>query len=103
MTELEKTDGVTVNARRMSRFEPVIFDENIVQSVEAAAKARGFSCRRITSGAGQDAQNLATICPTAMIFVPSVGGISHNPDELTKDEDVVNGANILLDVTLKWM
>lgn len=52
----------------------------------------------MTSGAGQDAQMLARICPTAMIFVPSVRGISHNPLELTRDADLAAGANIFLDV-----
>ena len=52
----------------------------------------------MTSGAGQDAQMMARICPTAMIFVPSIQGISHNPAEYTKDEDVIAGANVFLDV-----
>lgn len=59
---------------------------------------RGLSVRRITSGAGQDAQMMARICPTAMIFVPSVKGISHNPEEFTRDEDLIAGANVFLDV-----
>ena len=53
---------------------------------------------RMTSGAGQDAQMMARICPTAMIFVPSIKGISHNPKEYTPDEDCVAGANVFLDV-----
>ena len=73
-------------------------DENIVQKIEAAASARGLNTRRMTSGAGQDAQMMARICPTAMIFVPSIKGISHNPKEYTPDEDCVAGANVFLDV-----
>ena len=57
--------------------------------MEKAAKAHGLSVRRITSGAGQDAQMIARICPTAMIFVPSV-----------KDEDVLAGAGVFLDVVM---
>ena len=98
LNELEQTDRVTISVERMSRFEPVKFDEGIVRLVEKYAAARGLSCRRMTSGAGQDAQMLARVCPTAMIFVPSVNGVSHNPEELTRDADVVNGANLLLDV-----
>ena len=52
------------------------------------------------SGAGHDAQNLARIGPMGMIFVPSVGGISHSPKEFTKPEDIVNGANVLLQAVL---
>lgn len=98
---LEKSDGVTVKSEQLSRFDPVLFDEDIVRLVEQSANERGLSCRRITSGAGQDAQMLARICKTAMIFIPSIRGISHNPAESSTDADVVNGANILLDVVKK--
>jgi N-carbamoyl-L-amino-acid hydrolase len=55
----------------------------------------------MTSGAGHDAQMLARICPTAMIFVPSVKGISHNPAEYTAPGDLVAGANVLLHTILE--
>ena len=100
LKDLEKTDGVRVTAERISRSEPVLFDEGIVSLVERAAKARGLSCRRMTSGAGQDAQMIARICPSAMIFVPSVGGVSHNPEEFTEDDALSAGADVLLDVVL---
>ena len=96
--ELERSDRVTAEIKRVMHFEPVIFDPAIVALVEKHAEARGLSCRRITSGAGQDAQNMAVICPTAMIFAPSVNGISHSPEEYTKDEDIIACANVLLDV-----
>ena len=98
LKELEKTDQVTIQTERMTEFDPVLFDEKIVEQIETAAKNRGLSCRRITSGAGQDAQMIARICPTAMIFVPSVKGISHNPEEFTADQDLIAGANVFLDV-----
>ena len=53
------------------------------------------------SGAGHDAQEIALIAPVAMIFVPSVGGISHSPKEFTKTVDMANGANVLLQTILK--
>lgn len=83
---------------RLARFEPVKFDQGIVGLIEKAARNRGLACRRMTSGAGHDAQMIARIAPSAMIFVPSIGGISHNPKEFTADEDLVAGTNILLDV-----
>ncbi len=98
LRELERTDGVTWSAERLTRCRPVLFDRGIVELVEKAAARRGLSCRRMTSGAGQDAQMLTRLCPTAMIFVPSVDGVSHNPAEYTRDEDLVAGANVLLDV-----
>ena len=96
--ELEETDHVKISSERLTEFAPVLFDENIVQKIEAAASARGLNTRRMTSGAGQDAQMMARICPTAMIFVPSIKGISHNPREYTPDEDCVAGADVFLDV-----
>ncbi|MGR9207458.1 allantoate amidohydrolase (plasmid) [Rhizobium leguminosarum] len=87
-----------VSMERLARFEPVKFDQRIVRLVEKAARDRGLACRRMTSGAGHDAQMIARIAPSAMIFVPSIGGISHNPKEYTADDDLVAGTNILLDV-----
>ena len=98
LKELEETDKVRITAERMVRFEPVAFDERIVGLVEEAARGRGLSCRRMTSGAGQDAQMMSRICPTAMVFVPSVKGISHSPKEFTAEPDLIAGANVLLDV-----
>ncbi|MBY5496854.1 Zn-dependent hydrolase [Rhizobium leguminosarum] len=91
-------EQVGVSMERLARFEPVKFDQRIVRLVEKAARDRGIACRRMTSGAGHDAQMIARIAPSAMIFVPSIGGISHNPKEYTADEDLVAGTNILLDV-----
>lgn len=90
--------GITVTVERLARFEPVVFDQGLVAAIETAAKARGHSVRRMTSGAGHDAQMISRIAPAAMIFVPSLGGISHNPKEQTPDADLVAGANVLLDV-----
>lgn len=95
---LSAEEQVGVSVERLARFEPVKFDQNIVRLIEKAARDRGLACRRMTSGAGHDAQMIARIAPSAMIFVPSIGGISHNPKEYTNDDDLVAGANILLDV-----
>ncbi|RWX06413.1 Zn-dependent hydrolase [Rhizobium leguminosarum] len=98
LTGLSAEEQVGVSVERLARFEPVKFDQGIVRLVENAARDRGLGCRRMTSGAGHDAQMIARIAPSAMIFVPSIGGISHNPKEYTADEDLVAGTNILLDV-----
>lgn len=95
--EIEQSDDVKITSRQMVRFDPVVFDEEIVQIIEEKANERPYSNRRMTSGAGHDAQMLARIARTAMIFIPSVDGISHNPGEFTKDQDLENGANVLLD------
>ncbi|MBN9252887.1 MAG: M20/M25/M40 family metallo-hydrolase, partial [Mesorhizobium sp.] len=77
------------------------FDKRLVAAVEAGANRLGMSNRRMPSGAGHDAQMLARICPAAMIFVPSVDGISHNIQELTHPADLENGANLLLATVLE--
>ncbi len=97
LEQLAASEGVAVTTERLARFEPVIFDANIVAQVEQAAARRGLRCRRMTSGAGHDAQMMARLCPSAMIFVPSIGGISHNPAEHTPEAELVAGANVLLD------
>jgi N-carbamoyl-L-amino-acid hydrolase len=79
----------------------VAFDPGIVQVIERAAASLGQPIRRMTSGAGQDAQMLARICPSAMIFVPSQGGISHNPAERTDPAHVQLGADVLLRTLLE--
>lgn len=94
-------EQVMISTERLARFKPVTFDSAIVVAVEEATAARGLRSRRMTSGAGHDAQMMARIAPSAMIFVPSIGGISHNPKEFTPDADLVAGANILLDVVRK--
>ncbi|MCE5994918.1 Zn-dependent hydrolase [Pseudomonas sp. KCA11] len=95
---LAEREGVTITTERLVRFEPVIFDAGLADAIEASARRFGFSHRRMTSGAGHDAQMIARIAPAAMIFVPSQGGISHNPREHTDDEQLIQGAQVLLDV-----
>jgi N-carbamoyl-L-amino-acid hydrolase len=96
--ELAASEGVSIATERLARFEPVLFDAGIVATIEDSARARGLASRRMTSGAGHDAQMIARIAPAAMIFVPSRDGISHNPREFTAEADLVAGANVLLDV-----
>lgn len=98
---LAASAGVTIHAESLARFEPVTFDTRIVALIEEGAKAAGLSCRRMTSGAGHDAQMIARIAPSAMIFVPSRGGISHNPAEFTAAGELVAGANIMLGVAAR--
>ncbi len=93
-------EGCEISMRTLARFEPVEFDEGMIDLVEATAQRLGHSTRRMPSGAGHDAQMLARVCPTSMVFVPSVNGLSHNIAEFTKPEDVEAGANVLLQVVL---
>lgn len=93
-------EGVSIERRTLARFEPVPFDPAMVARVEEAAHALGHRTKRMPSGAGHDAQMLARVCPAAMVFVPSAGGISHNVQEHTQPSDIEAGANVLLHVLL---
>lgn len=76
-------------------------DEQMQQFIYDAAVELGYRVKRMPSGAGHDAQNMAKIVPTGMLFVPSIGGISHSPKEFTRSEDMVKGANVILHTLLK--
>jgi N-carbamoyl-L-amino-acid hydrolase len=76
-------------------------DPRLRQLIAASATELGFKTMSLPSGAGHDAQNLARICPMGMIFIPSVGGISHAPSEFSRPQDITNGANVLLNAVLK--
>ncbi len=96
-----RAENVGVEKRVLARFEPVSFDPAVIERVAASAVRRGFTCRQMPSGAGHDAQMFARICPTGMIFVPSVKGLSHNVAEFTEPADIDAGAKVLLDVVLE--
>jgi beta-ureidopropionase / N-carbamoyl-L-amino-acid hydrolase len=101
LNDLSRDSGIALQRRDLARFPAQPFDPAMISAVEDAAKAQGHKVRRMHSGAGHDAQMMATVVPTAMIFVPSVKGISHNPAEFTRDEDCIAGANVLLASALK--
>jgi beta-ureidopropionase / N-carbamoyl-L-amino-acid hydrolase len=101
LAQLARDEGVKIETRSLARFAPVIFDKDVAALIARTAQRLGFSCRPMTSGAGHDAQMIARICPTAMIFVPSVKGISHNPAEHTEPEHLAAGADVLLHTLLE--
>ena len=92
---------VQIELDELGRVMPVPLTGEIVTLIEETCCEQGISCRRIVSGAGHDAQLMALICPTGMIFVPSVGGVSHSPEERTEWHDMVTGAQVLLEILLK--
>jgi beta-ureidopropionase / N-carbamoyl-L-amino-acid hydrolase len=87
----------TVEIRKASHHESALADPKLQTVIEECSAKLGFKTKRLPSGAGHDAQSMARICPMAMIFVPSVNGISHSPQELTRWEDCANGAAVLLE------
>jgi len=104
LTEAEESARryeVSLGFERTARVEPAIADPGIQRLITEAASSMDLSAQAMPSGAGHDAQVLAGIGAMGMIFVPSVGGISHSPLEYTKPEDVTNGANLLLQSVLR--
>ena len=98
--EIAARRRVDISVEAIWRKPPTIFNDKLVGAVESAAKSLGYSNRRITSGAGHDACNLATVVPAAMIFVPCKDGISHNELEDATQADCGAGANVLLHTVL---
>ena len=98
---IEKTSGTkfTFNYQN-NASKPALTAKSIQDKIVANAKSLGLSYQYMQSGAGHDAQEIATIAPVGMIFVPSVAGISHSPKEFTKGIDMANGANVLLKTIL---
>ena len=94
-------DGCQIRPVKLWDRETVFFDETICHEVEQSCNERGYSSHRMFSGAGHDAQYIAGIIPSAMIFVPSINGKSHCEEEETAFEDCVKGADVLVETVLK--
>jgi N-carbamoyl-L-amino-acid hydrolase len=95
----QHANGVDITP--VGHWEPTPLDAGVRDAIETAAEDLGLAAIELPSGAGHDAQVLAGITPSGMIFVPSTGGISHNPLEHTDWQDCVNGANTLLHTALE--
>jgi N-carbamoyl-L-amino-acid hydrolase len=93
--------GLAVEVKEFWYFPPTPFDADLVAAVRAAAEAQGYPHQDIISGAGHDAVYLARVTPAAMIFVPCVGGISHNEIEDANPDDLTAGCNVLLNALLE--
>jgi N-carbamoyl-L-amino-acid hydrolase len=94
--------GLAVTSTRIWQQPPVRFDAGCVAAVRRGAELAGFSARAIVSGAGHDAAYVSRVAPTAMIFVPCRGGISHNEAEFTSKEQCAAGAQVLLQAVLEY-
>ena len=92
--------GTTFGFKEINVNTPAPTDRRVRAVIADAARQLGLSTKLMPSGAGHDAQEIARLCPVGMIFVPSVGGISHSPREFSRPEDITNGANVLLGAVL---
>ncbi len=98
--QLAAEHRLTLTIEERNRCMAAPSAEPVMQAIEQACDTLGLSHQRMMSFAGHDAQSLATITPTAMIFAPSVNGVSHHYDEWTHEQDVINSANCLLHTLL---
>lgn len=98
---LAEREHLKVESRQLAFSPSVQFDEHLIQLIDEVSAEFGHKAKRMVSGAGHDAQMIARIAPSAMIFVPSKRGISHNPREETTAEHLELGANVLLQVMLR--
>jgi beta-ureidopropionase / N-carbamoyl-L-amino-acid hydrolase len=98
--EIGTATGTTFRFTRLVESIPALSDARLLTAIEESATSLGLTHQRMPSGAGHDAQEVAHIAPMAMIFVPSVGGISHSPKEFSRPVDITNGANVLLNAVV---
>lgn len=107
-TEIEKRASVIAKefkttfqfSRQPNDSKPALTNKTLQQTINTSAKALGFTTKLMQSGAGHDSQHMAAIAPSGMIFIPSVGGISHSPKEFSTPRDMANGVNVLLETIL---
>ena len=99
--QIAESSGTKFDFKEINVNIPAPTDERIRRFIAESAGALGLSTKTMPSGAGHDAQDMARLGPVGMIFIPSVGGISHSPREFSRPEDIENGANVLLQALLK--
>lgn len=99
--QITKASKVTFDFKEINTNIPAPTDASIRALIDQSAKELGLTTKLMPSGAGHDAQDMARLGPVGMIFIPSIGGISHSPNEFSRPKDIENGANVLLGTLLK--
>ncbi|ASN04451.1 Zn-dependent hydrolase [Virgibacillus necropolis] len=100
LTQFSSKEGCDVKVTKLWGRDTVWFNKEVCDLLEQSTKSLGYSYKKMVSGAGHDAQFLASYIPSAMIFVPSINGKSHAEEELTEWEDCEKGVNVLLETAL---
>ena len=99
--QIVQASKVTFDFKELNTNIPAPTDPRIRSLIDQAAHEFGLTTKQLPSGAGHDAQDMARLGPVGMIFIPSIGGISHSPKEFSRPNDVENGANVLMSALLK--
>lgn len=100
LTESPNNEGCSIKTEKLWDRSTVWFDEQVINALEESSESLGYAYKRMVSGAGHDAQFIASFVPTAMVFAPSINGKSHCEEELTTWEDCAKSVNVILETTL---
>ncbi|MFB1099657.1 Zn-dependent hydrolase [Terribacillus sp. JSM ZJ617] len=100
--QVEKKRNVSIEHRVLSDEHPINLDKEVIDSLSLNCEQKGYTYTHLASGAGHDAMNMAMLCPTGLLFVPSKNGLSHHPDEYTEMEQIGIGADLLEAAIIEW-
>ncbi|HHF42141.1 MAG TPA: M20/M25/M40 family metallo-hydrolase, partial [Candidatus Aminicenantes bacterium] len=98
---ISQTRGVEFQYKIIDTTQPVTIEPEMIQLLEETAQNLGYSCLRLSSRAGHDTQILAAITRVGLIFIPCEDGRSHSPEENIRWEDLLKGANLLLNALIQ--
>ncbi|WP_099361621.1 M20 family metallo-hydrolase [Fredinandcohnia onubensis] len=99
---LETNRQLEIVSNEIISEEPVLLSKEINNITESICESLNLSYQKMASGAGHDAMNMTKLCPTGLIFVPSVDGLSHHPDEYTELEDIMTGIDVLEELIVHY-
>ncbi|MFD1781020.1 Zn-dependent hydrolase [Fredinandcohnia salidurans] len=99
---VERKRQLQINSREIISEEPVLLSKEIYGVTKNICEKKGLSYQLMASGAGHDAMNMTKLCPTGLIFVPSVDGLSHHPDEYTEIGDIIAGIDVLEEIVVHY-
>jgi N-carbamoyl-L-amino-acid hydrolase len=100
--KISELQGTRFSFSEPTLSHPALTDKGFQKRIDETARRLGLTTKVMPSGAGHDAQEIANIGPVGMIFIPSIGGISHAPKEFSRPQDIENGANVLLQTVLSF-
>ena len=98
--DIGTASGTSFRFRSLTDSQPALADARVMGHIQTSVTQLGLTAQRMPSGAGHDAQEIARIAPMGMIFIPSVGGVSHSPKEFSRAQDISNGADVLLNAVI---
>lgn len=100
--QVEEKRNISIEYKELSHEHPINLNKEVIQSLAESCEQKGYTYMQMSSGAGHDAMNMAMLCATGLIFVPSKNGLSHHRDEYTAIEQIGKGASLLEKEILKW-